>query len=275
MLEAQGLGSPGVISGAIILLVLLSLACWGLRRRLAEPAFALLLLCGTLLMLAPWVRFPTGYPEVAAPLYERYAYASAAALPILIAWMLGRWLASKSARVVVLLLVALVLVTPVTRARAAVWSSDESFARAGLAFAPRSVNMWNHLGVSLLEQFRLKQESARGEEALAAFERALSLEPGHQLASMNQFISLVLLGRADDAAVAAARLVERHPEDPAILDNIAHWHLAEGRWEEAADLLARELETGRALPGAEEALGECLKRLSGKQPAPGGAEGGG
>jgi Flp pilus assembly protein TadD len=96
---------------------------------------------------------------------------------------------------------------------------------------------------------------------LAAFARALSIEPEHRLASLNQFITFVLLGRAEQATSSAKRLVERHGNDPAILDNIAHWHAVEGRWEQAAELFARELETGRALPGADEALGECLKQL--------------
>jgi len=275
VLEARGPGSPGVISGAVLLLVLLVLAGWAWRRRQAAPAFALLLLGGTLLMLAPWVRYPTGYPEVAAPLYERYVYASAAAVPILIAWTLRSWLSDHATRVGIVLLVAVVSLTPVTRSRAAVWASDESFARAGLVAAPRSVNMWNHLGVALLERYRVEQDAAVGEEALAAIDRALSLEPGHLLASLNQFIAFVLLERSDEATVAAARLVEHNTRDPAILDNVANWHAAEGRWYEAAELFSRELETGRPLPGAERALAECMRRLEAQDPAREEAAGGG
>lgn len=267
---AQSMASPGVLSGVLILGALLALATWAWRRRMAAPAFALLLLCGTLLLLAPWVRYPTGYREVAAPLYERYVYASACAAPILIAWLLRRWLAVQAAVVVGLLLVALLLIAPVTRARAAVWASDESFARAGLAISPRSADMWNHLGVALLERFRADADIGSGEEALACFERVLSMHPGHRLASLNQFIALVLLGRELEAMREASLIVQRHGEDPVILDNVAHWHFAEGRWEQAAHLFAREIETGQPLSGAEETLGECLKRLQARSGAEGG-----
>jgi len=268
VLEAHGPTSPGVISGVVLLVVLLALATWAWRRRRAAPAFALLLLAGTLLMLAPWVRYPTGYPEVAAPLYERYAYASAAAAPSLIAWLLRDWLGEHAVRLGAVLLVAAVCLAPVTRSRAAVWASDESYARAGLVSAPRSVNMWNHLGVALLERYRVEQDTAVGDDALAAIDRALSLEPGHRLASLNQFIAYVLLGRSEQALVAAARLVEHNPQDPAILDNVANWHATEGRWREAAELFSREIETGRPLPGAAQALAECVRRLEAAAPKP-------
>ncbi|MHC5212731.1 MAG: tetratricopeptide repeat protein [Planctomycetota bacterium] len=276
VLEAHGPGAPGVISGAVLLLVVLALAGWTWVRRLPVPTFALLLLGGTLLMLAPWVRYPTGFPEVAAPLYERYAYASAAAVPLLIGWLLRGWLPAHPARAGVLVLVAIACLTPVTRSRAAVWASDESFARAGLVSAPRSVNMWNHLGVALLERYRTEQDASVGEEALAAIDRAVSLEPGHKLASLNQFIAFAMLDRDEEAFVAAARLVDHHATDPAILDNVANWHASEGRWQDAANLFALEIETGHPMPGAAEALAECLRLLELEQAgsSPPGGEGG-
>jgi hypothetical protein len=69
----------GVSAGALALLVLALLTVAALRRRARAPAFALLLVLGTLALLAPWVRFPIGSPETAAPLFERYLYAAAAA----------------------------------------------------------------------------------------------------------------------------------------------------------------------------------------------------
>ena len=54
--------------------------------------------------------------------------------------------------------------------------------------------------------------------------------------------------------MAAHELLAAHPDEPAVLDNVASWHLSRGRWEAGVVLLERELATGRALPGALQAL---------------------
>jgi protein O-mannosyl-transferase len=262
--EVAGWSAAAALPGLAVLALLSALAWCAWRARAAVPGFALLLLLGTLAMLAPWKRFPTGYPEVAAPLYERYLYAAVAAPAALAGWLLrgplgGRPLLGAA------LAAALALPLGLAASRASVaWSSDEAFARAGLAAAPRSANLWNHLGVALLEQQRAaasaEEAGSFGTQALQAFDAALVLEPGHANAELNRFLALAMLQRRDDAWIAADSLLRRHGDEPAVLENVAQWHAGEQRWKEAARLFLRALETGHARPGTEQALEECLQR---------------
>jgi hypothetical protein len=257
--EAGGWGAPGVLPGLLLLVLLLALITWSWRARAVLPTFALALLVGVCLLLAPWRRYPIGYDEVAAPLYDRHLYAAAASVPVLLAWRLSPWLTGRTLRSVSLVVLASLLLLPVTRARASIWSSDEAFARAGLATLPESPALWNHLGVALLVRLQAQNDVPAGEAALDAFSRALALRAGQRDPLLNRFITLSLLGRGAEAADAAARVLARFGDDPGVLDNVARWHMAEGRWDEAIPLLARALETGAAWPGTDEALRACLQ----------------
>ncbi len=249
---------PGVV--VLLLLSALTLSAW--RQHALVPGFALLLLLGTMVMLAPWKRFPTGYAEVAAPLYDRYLYAALAGPAVLVGWLLRRPLARRPLLGAALAVALAVPLGVLANQASLAWSSDEAFARAGLAAAPRSPNLWNHLGVALLEQQRDADDPilARhlGLAALAAFDAALTLQPGQTQAELNRFLSLAMLQRRDDAFIAADRLLQRHGKEPAVLENIAQWHAAEQRWREASQLFLRALETGHARPGTEQMLEQCL-----------------
>jgi len=265
---ATSWSAPGVLAGAAVLVVLALLVLAAVRRRAPAPSFALLLLLGTLAMLAPWVRFPIGYPEMAAPLYERYLYAAAAAPAVALAWALQP-LARRSRLAVAAGAGALLLVLgAVTASRAEAWRSDESFARAGLAVSPRSPSLWTHLGVALLDKLRRDEDRSAGEEALAAFERALQIDPDAPLAALDRFIALSLLGHDDQAEEAADRLLQRQPGDALVLVNVAQWHMGHRRWDRAAALLQQALATGRAPPTAADDLATCLQELAARAPPP-------
>jgi len=258
---------PAVPTGLVALLLMLYLCLHAWQRREPALGYGLLLVTGTLLLLAPWVRFPTGFREVAAPLYERYFYAAAAGPPIALAWLLRKRLARAPILAAAGTLAAVLLIRPAAAAAGAVWSSDEAFARAGLAAAPHSANLWNHLGVAKLEELRAQGDRAAGDQALLAFQRARALQPDLAEAEINAFIALAMLGREDEATEAAHHLLQRRPDDPAALDNVAQWHFGHQRWKEAAALFERELATGRPRPGAAAALQECQRELQ-AQPAP-------
>jgi hypothetical protein len=70
-----------------------------------------------------------------------------------------------------------------------------------------------------------------------------------------------MLQQRDAAWVAADRLLQRHGEEPAVLENIAQWHLGQRRWGRAAELFERALATGHARPGTAEMLAESLRLL--------------
>jgi tetratricopeptide (TPR) repeat protein len=271
--EATGWGAPGVGTGLALLAALVALVGWASRLRARLPAFAVLLLAGVCLLVAPWRAYPIGYEEAAAPLYDRHLYAAAAAVPALVAAGLARRLAGHAGRALALMALAALLLVPVTRERAAIWRSDETFARAGLAALPASPALWNHLGVARLTRLQATGDASEGEAALDAFTRALALRAGERDPLLNRFITLCLLGRRAEAADAARRVLDRFGNDPGVLDNVARWHMADGRWNDAIPLFARALETGRAWPGTDEALRSCLEasRSADEQPGEAGS----
>jgi hypothetical protein len=264
---ATSWAAPGVLAGLAVLALLIALSLAAARRRSAPALLALLALLGTVGLLAPVVRLPTGWPEMAAPLFERHLYVAAMAGPIALG-LLAQRLAARYAAAT--LAAAALLALPLglaARERATVWSSDEAFARAGLTVAPESDSLWNHLGYARLTALHEQQDPRAGEEALAAFDRALQLRPGQMLPELNRFLTLATLGRRDESEEAAVRLVDRWPSEPGVLDNVARWQLGEGRPAQAAALFERELATGRPLPGAQEGLAESRRRLEARAKA--------
>ncbi len=255
-------GEPAVLVGAVVGLSVLAGALVAWRRALPVPLLGVGLIAGTIWMLAPWVRFPTGYGEVAAPLYDRYLYASAAGPATLVAWWLRAGLVARPRLSAVVALVLLGTYGLATSARCATWADDASFAEAGLRHAPESSDLWNHLGYARLVEVLGSRDPAAAPAGLAAFDRALALDPGHSLARLNRFLLLRLVGPETLTEEAAGDLLRRSPEDPAVLDNVAGWHMSHGRWEFAAALLERALSTGQALPGAAEALALCRDQIA-------------
>ena len=264
---ATSWSAPGVLPGLAVLALLMAIAVAALRRRSGPALLAVLTLLGTVALLAPWVRLPTGWPEMAAPLFERHLYAAAMVGPVALG-LLALRLAERHA--IATMLAAGLLAVPlgiVAHERSKVWSSEEAFARAGLLRAPESVSFWNHLGYARLTAFHEQQDPRAAQEALEAFERAMQLRPGLMLPELNRFLTLASLGRRDESEEAAVRLLDRHPDEPGVLDNVARWQLGEGRPAQAAALFERELATGRALPGAAEGLAESRRRLQAREKA--------
>jgi tetratricopeptide (TPR) repeat protein len=71
--------------------------------------------------------------------------------------------------------------------------------------------------------------------ALAAFQRALQLEPGNAAALKNQGIALRHLGRHDDAMASFRRSAQREPNDPELHREVGdlmvrHGAAGRGRW---------------------------------------------
>ncbi len=253
---ATSMAAPGVAAGCAALLLACGGAAWAWWQRRPVPLLTFALWAGTMLLLAPWVRVPLGYAEVAAPLYERHLYGAAAAPAVLVALLLGRWIGSPG-RALVVGLVGAALLAPQLRERTRVWSSDEAFARAALEQVPASPTFLNHLGWSLMleatEQERVVDED-RAQAALTAFESALVRSPDHFHASLNRFILLAVWPREGEASAAEADLLERHGDQAAALHNAALWHVRSGRLKRAVELMTRELATGAAFPGTEQAL---------------------
>jgi tetratricopeptide (TPR) repeat protein len=85
--------------------------------------------------------------------------------------------------------------------RAAVWRDDASLARDLVRTAPGSALAWDAHGQALLKQMRY-------EDALASFDRAVTLEPEDPAYHNDAGIALRRLGRPDLAAIAFRRSLE-------------------------------------------------------------------
>ena len=265
---AVNFSSPGVAAGFLLLAALSGVAVWVVRRRSVSAAYVTLLALGTTYLLAPWARFPTGFSEVAGPLYERYLYVATAAPALLLATLIARQIGTVAWRVPVVIVLAILCIGPVTASRTLAWSTDVRLAHSGIETAPASPNLWAHLGTAHLEDYRISGQASDGEAALAAYDRALALDPLHTRAAVNRFIVLVLTERAAEAIGQATVLLSRWPSDPFVLHNVAAWHEAEGRLETAAELFDRELGTGRPHPETMMRLEALLQRLEARRGSP-------
>ena len=261
--------APGVAAGLVSLAFLAACVVFAWRSGSVLAVWATSLVLGTVLMLAPWVRFPSGFPEVAGPLYERYLYAAVTGPALALAWALQRIVGERPRAVGVLTLALLVGLGAVTARRGEAWSADIPLARAGLAIAPGSANLWAHLGAAHLDRYQQTGDAAESDEALRAIERALALDPDLSRAAVNRFILLSLLGREDEAERLAVVLQSRWPEDPFVLHNVAAWHEGSQRWAQAAALFERALRTGRAHPETAARLAACREAML-AAPSPGG-----
>lgn len=258
--EARTWDAPGVAAGAVLLAGGLVAAAWAWWRRHTVAVLGVGLVVGTMALVAPWTRVPTGYAEVAAPLYERHLYAAALGPILAVVWWLRAALERSRTATLVLVVAVAIGGGLVASQRALIWRNDGTYARAGLAAAPESAHLWNHLGYWHLSRFMTQADARDRDEALAAFEEALVHDPGHRFARLNRFLTQRRAGDVQ-AAGAADDLLRRYPDDALVLDNVAGWHLENERYAEAATLLQRELETGEALPGAAEALAFCIDRM--------------
>ncbi len=260
--EARGWGAPGVLAGALLLVAGLIASWWSWRRRHAVAILGVGAVVGTMVMVAPWARFPTGFAEVAAPLYERYLYVASLGPILALAWWLRHVLASRRIVALVVTLVVAVAGGLVVHERAETWQDDGTFARAALRAVPESPDLWNHLGYWHLSRFVATGSPTERDESLAAFDQAIAHDPQHRFARINRFLVLRRANSDEDALAAAADdLLRRYADDALVLDNVAGWHMERERWPEAAALLKRELGTGFALPGAADALAYCIDQM--------------
>jgi tetratricopeptide (TPR) repeat protein len=245
---------PLALAGAA-LLTLSTLGAWWCWHRRAEPtpAVAYVLLWFPLL---PTLNLVSLAGVVFA---ERFLYVPVAGLSLLLAWTLERLVrdAPGRRRVAVVGLAGLLLTFGTLAARrVADWSSEERLARSSLRVYPDGAEVWRGLGLVL-------GSSGDDEQALAAFERSLGIEPRAPQTLQAYATALVNLGRYDEGADAWRRCIEATPGEAGVL-----W-LGLGQ----AELLAGEaitaheaLERANALlpghPGIVPARAEAMLRLA-------------
>lgn len=104
-----------------------------------------------------------------------------------------------------------------------------SFDRA-IALKPDYADAWNNRGKALAEADDPLEGARHDQEALASFDRAIALNPGHAEALDNRGVLLVELGRGEEAAAAFERAIDRAPRAARY-----YYHLTQARRLQPAD----------------------------------------
>ncbi len=123
--------------------------------------------------------------------------------------------------------------------RQGAWKDAETYCRSALEIAPNHPGLLQMLGVVLMRQ-------ARPAEAIAVFDRLLSMQPGMADAWNNRGYALQDLGKPAEALASYDRALSLKPRYGEALNNRAQLLLSHRRIGEAAETYARLLEADPA-----------------------------
>ena len=239
-----------VLAGVLLVAGLCTLAAWSvLRRRDPRPAL------GAALFLFPLAPSLNTVSLAGVLFAERFFYLPLAGVVLMLAPALGFLFRRLPRLVPAAALVALALAA-LTVLRVEEWSSIERLARSSIRWYPDGSGAWSELGLA---------QGAKGnhEAAAAAFEKALETSPDKPFIWRQYAVSLMRLGRFDEAIAAWRRTLDLSPPDLAPLwRGLGTAQLAAGRIEEAV----RSLQTARRLmpddPLTRTQLARALLRLA-------------
>jgi tetratricopeptide (TPR) repeat protein len=140
------------------------------------------------------------------------------------------------------LLIVVALLTA-TLARVPTWRTPITLYEQATLHAPRAPRAWTNLATAY-------EAENRSTEAIAAYTRALELDPGRSIAYLNRGSSYRRTGRAGDAEADYRRFIALEPEDFRGFYALGALLLANGQHDPAARALqhAQTLDTASPLP---------------------------
>ncbi|HEX6852493.1 MAG TPA: tetratricopeptide repeat protein [Candidatus Polarisedimenticolaceae bacterium] len=165
-----------------------------------------------LLFLLPVLAVPSDTTVVIA---ERYLYLPSVGLCILAGAAFSWGVARRPRETIAVGSAVVVAFAVVSFVRAGVWANDDVLTEDLVRKAPGAALAWDMRG-----QVRLKQQ--RYDEALAAFDRAVTLEPADAAYHNDAGIALRRLGRPDLAVIAFRRSLELNPDATGVRLNLAY-----------------------------------------------------
>jgi serine/threonine-protein kinase len=112
-------------------------------------------------------------------------------------------------------------------------TQDETWLRRADAAAQQALRLEPTLALSHVAQAWVLTNQGKREQALAAVEKALGLEPDNYFAALGKIIFLTQLRRFDEARSWGEALLRRHPRQRAFADALGTVHLLQGRYKEA------------------------------------------
>ncbi|RMG45311.1 MAG: tetratricopeptide repeat protein [Acidobacteria bacterium] len=261
---ARSFLEPRALAGAALLAGLAAGAGWALhRRRQPVPAIAFALF---FFPLAPSLNTVS---LAGVLLAERFLYLPTAGLALLAGLALRWWFDRKRERPAIVWAavgVAAVLLAAGTDRRVGDWRSEESLARAALAWYPEADVPWYLLGQALGRQ-------GRDAEAAQAFERSLAINDRNPMVWKNYAVALGRLGRLEEAARAYRRSLQLSPPDlEPLWRGLGRVELKAGHFERALSALRRAHELRPDDATATVAFAQALLRVAQKRLGEGRAE---
>jgi serine/threonine-protein kinase len=112
-------------------------------------------------------------------------------------------------------------------------TQDETWLRRADAAAQQALRLEPALALSHVARAWVLTNQGQREQALAAVEKALSLEPDNYFASLGKMLFLTQLRRYDDANAWGVAMLRRHPRQRAFADALGIVHFMQGRYKEA------------------------------------------
>jgi tetratricopeptide (TPR) repeat protein len=241
-----------VIASTVALLVVTAWALWRARSwpHLAVGWFWYL---GMLVPVIGLVQ--VGMQQMA----DRYAYLPMIGVFIMITWSAPTWAASDHARKILSATAVAILVACLCMSsrQLGYWQNSETlFGHAAQVTAKNYVAFSNH-GQALFKQGRI-------DEAIAEYEKAITLDSTLDAARLGLGEALVQKGRFDDAIAQFAKVLELDPENSAARLQLGVLHGRQGKYDDAVAAFSEVLRREPNNLAAHNNLGNVLT-LQGKQ----------
>jgi serine/threonine-protein kinase len=112
-------------------------------------------------------------------------------------------------------------------------TQDETWLRRADAAAQQALRLEPALALSHVARAWVLTNQGQREQALAAVEKALSLEPDNYFAALGKVIFLTQLRRYQEAGSWGEAMLRRHPRQRAFADALGTVHFLQGRYKDA------------------------------------------
>jgi tetratricopeptide (TPR) repeat protein len=221
---------PGLVAGAVVLLVLLTVVAWKCAEQRPYITVGWFWYVGTLIPVIGIMQ--VGVQTMA----DRYTYLPMVGLSIAIVWPLAQLAESRAMQPVLAGagVVSVIALTVVAYRQTSYWKDSQTLFRHALAVTQNNYILENNLGV-------ITAREGNSQEAISLYRHALSVSPDYAEAEANLGHELFRAGQAEEARSHVEKALRLKPGMPTALRDYGVLLAAQGRFEEARHDLERAL----------------------------------
>ncbi|OYW75782.1 MAG: hypothetical protein B7Z37_11825 [Verrucomicrobia bacterium 12-59-8] len=213
-------------SVAVAAVVLAAISSWAVWHRKKMPS----VLVGWLWYLGMLVPVIGLFMQAGGQAHaDRYTYLPMIGLSMMVVWPLADWAGTRRSRRMALggaAVTVLIVLMILAHTQVSHWRDTRSLLTNLLRSTPDDPTVYANLGTTLIEM-------GQTQEAVASFERALSLNPSQPVARLNLGLILLRAGRLDEAAVHLRDAVKVNPKSAEAHHGLAYILLQQGDLEQA------------------------------------------